>query len=125
MPDIINTIRYGTDLRILIVGGGVAGLTLGGLLQQRGFRPTMVERVPEYGKVGYVIVIWPSGSKILKGLGLYEDLLEKGCEFRSYKVSNYKGEIISTYSIDPVAEKYGDKLVAAAFGFKKSCAVTG
>lgn len=107
MPDNINTIRYGTDLRILIVGGGIAGLTLGGLLQQRGFRPTLVERVPEYGKVGYVIVIWPSGSKILKGMGLYEDLLEKGCEFRSYKVSNYKGETISTYSIDPVAEKYG------------------
>lgn len=102
-----NKIRYGSDLRILIVGGGVSGLTLAGLLQQRGFKPTVAEKVPEYGQVGYVIVIWPSGSKILKGLGLYEELLEKGCEFRSYKVSNYKGEIISTYSIDPVAEKYG------------------
>lgn len=107
MPDKYKNIRYGSDMRVLIVGGGVSGLTLAALLLQRGFTPTVVEKVPEYGKVGYVIVIWPSGSKILKGLGLYEDLLDKGCEFRSYKVSNYKGEIISTYSIDPVAEKYG------------------
>lgn len=105
--DRVNRIHYGTDLRILIVGGGVAGLTLGGLLSQRGFNPTIVERAPEYGEVGYVIVVWPSGSKILKGLGLYEDLLEKGCEFRKYEVYNSRGETISTYSIDPVAEKYG------------------
>lgn len=100
-------IRYGPDMKILIIGGGVAGLTLAGLLQRRGFAPKLVERTPEYGKVGYVIVIWPSGSRVLKGLGIYERLLEEGCQFTSYYVSNYKGEMIKTYTIDPVIEKYG------------------
>ena len=100
-------VRYGPDMKILIIGGGVAGLTLAGLLQRRGFNPKLVERAPKYGKVGYVIVIWPSGSRVLKGLGVYEKLLEEGCQFTSYYVSNYKGEVIKTYSIDPVAEKYG------------------
>ncbi len=100
-------VRYGPDMKILIIGGGVAGLTLAGLLQRRGFAPKLVERTPEYGKAGYVIVIWPSGSRVLKGLGIYERLLEEGCQFTSYYVSNYKGEMIKTYTIDPVIEKYG------------------
>ncbi len=102
-----STIRYGPDMKVLIIGAGVAGLTLGGLLQQRGFSPTIVDRAPKFGNVGYVIVVWPSGSRILKGLGLYNGLKESGCTFTKYNVSNYKGELIKTYSIDPVAEKYG------------------
>ena len=100
-------VRYGPDMRVLIVGGGIAGLTLMGLLRQRGFNPTLIEKAPAFGEVGYVIVLWPSGSRILKGLGVYERLMEEGRKFTNYYVSNYKGEIINTYSIDPVAEKYG------------------
>ncbi len=94
-------------MRTLIVGGGIAGLTLCGLLQQRGFDPTLVERAPEFGDVGYVIVVWPSGSRILKGLGLYERLQEQGCAFTSYNISNYRGKAINSYTIDSVVEKYG------------------
>ena len=100
-------IRYGPDMRVLIVGGGIAGLTLCGLLQQRGFHPTLVERAPEFGDVGYVIVVWPSGSRILKGLGLYERLQEQGCAFTSYNISNYRCKVINSYTIDSVVEKYG------------------
>ena len=100
-------IRYGPDMKTLIVGGGVAGLTLCGLLQQRGFHPTLVERAPKFGDVGYVIVVWPSGSRILKGLGLYERLKEQGCDFTNYNISNYRGKVINSYTIDSVVEKYG------------------
>ena len=100
-------VRYGTDMRILIVGGGISGLTLAGLLQQRGFSPTLVERAPEYGNVGYIIVLWPSGSRILKGLGIYEDLLEAGLPFSKYNVWDESGEILHSYSVLPVMEKYG------------------
>ena len=62
-------IRYGPEMGILIVGGGIAGLTLCSLLEQRSFSPTIVERAHKYGNVGYVIVLWPSESRILKGLG--------------------------------------------------------
>ena len=100
-------VRYGTDMRILIVGGGISGLTLTALLQQRGFKPTLVERVPEYGGVGFIIVLWPSGSRILKGLGLYEELLETGLPFEKYNVWNDGGEMLHSYSVLPVTDKYG------------------
>ncbi|MCY4263085.1 MAG: FAD-dependent monooxygenase [Candidatus Dadabacteria bacterium] len=100
-------LRYGPDMKILIVGGGIAGLTLCGLLEQRGFRPTLVERASGFGDVGYIIVVWPSGSRILKGLRLYELLKERGCAFSDYNISNYRGKIINSYTIDSVVEKYG------------------
>jgi len=100
-------VRYGPEMRVLIVGGGISGLTLAGLLRQRGFSPVLVERAPEYGSVGYIIVLWPSGSRILKGLGLYRRLLEVGLPFSTYNVWNEKGEMLRSYSVESVTEKYG------------------
>ncbi len=100
-------VRYGPEMRVLIVGGGISGLTLAGLLQQRGFKPTLIERIPEYGDVGYIIVLWPSGSRVLKGLGLYKRLLEVGLTFSTYNVWNEKGKKLHSYSVLPVTDKYG------------------
>lgn len=114
--DSINTdkyslpVRYGPEMRVLIVGGGIAGLTLAALLQQRGFNPTLVERIPEYGSVGYVIVLWPSGSRILKGLGVYKDLLDVGLQFTTYNVSDKQGQMIHSYSVKDVTDRYGPML---------------
>ena len=101
------SVRYGPEMKILIVGGGISGLTLGALLQQRGFIPTIVEKIPEYGDVGYVIVLWPSGSKILKGLNLYRKFEEIGHECTKYDVANEKGETLNIFSNDEVREEYG------------------
>ncbi|TDJ01738.1 MAG: FAD-dependent monooxygenase [Candidatus Dadabacteria bacterium] len=97
-------------MRILVVGGGIAGLTLTGLLQQRGFKPTLVEQIPEYGTIGYVIVLWPSGSRILKGLGVYRSLLDVGLQFTTYNVSDERGQMLHSYSVQNVIEKYGPML---------------
>jgi len=103
-------VRYGPEMRILVVGGGIAGLTLTGLLQQRGFKPTLVEQIPEYGTIGYVIVLWPSGSRILKGLGVYRSLLDVGLQFTTYNVSDERGQMLHSYSVQNVTEKYGPML---------------
>ncbi|HEV2356645.1 MAG TPA: FAD-dependent monooxygenase [bacterium] len=58
--------------RILIVGGGIAGLTLAGALHQRGFRPELVERSPSWDEiaVGAGIGVQPNAMRILRALGL-------------------------------------------------------
>jgi len=37
-----GNVRYGGEMRVLIVGGGIAGLTLAVLLRQRGFTPDVI-----------------------------------------------------------------------------------
>jgi 2-polyprenyl-6-methoxyphenol hydroxylase-like FAD-dependent oxidoreductase len=43
--------------RPLIVGGGIAGLTLAATLHQQGFCPELVERSPEWPAVGAGIML--------------------------------------------------------------------
>jgi 2-polyprenyl-6-methoxyphenol hydroxylase-like FAD-dependent oxidoreductase len=102
-----RSVRYGPELRVLIVGGGVAGLALAALLEQRGFSPVIVEQATTEGGADHVIGLWPAGSRILKGIGAYTRLQEVGAECARYLVANERGEILHKYSLAPVAEKYG------------------
>lgn len=102
-----EAVRYGREMSVLIAGGGIAGLTLAGLLQQRGFRPHVVERVPEYGQVGYIITLWPAGSRILKGLDLYPLLERRGVPLLRYTVANDGGQILRSFSTLPMDQQYG------------------
>jgi len=101
------TPRYGPELRVLIVGGGVTGLTLAALLEQRGFSPTVVERRIGYDHADCVLGLWPAGSRVLKGIGLFRAFLNIGLECARYTVANTAGAVLHSYSLEPLAERYG------------------
>ena len=56
--------------RILIVGGGIAGLSLAAALHQQGFTPELVERNPSWPAVGAGIHLHANGMRVLRALGL-------------------------------------------------------
>lgn len=99
--------RYGSEMRVLIVGGGIAGLTLAGLLQQRGFRPTVLEKAHDYADAGYALGLFPAGSRILKGLGLYRRFVEAGTEMQGFEICNAEGRLLHSYSMQGIAEQFG------------------
>lgn len=60
--------------RILISGGGIAGLTCAIALKRRGFDPLVIEREPTPRREGYMMDFFGSGWDIAARLGLTERL---------------------------------------------------
>src|SRR5690348_1131090 len=58
------------NAKILIVGGGIGGLTLAYWLKQHGFNPLVIERRAEYKRFGHALSISGHGVSILKEMGL-------------------------------------------------------
>lgn len=94
-------------MRVLIAGGGIAGLTLAALLKQRGLRPTVIERARDYHQLGYVLGVWPLGSRVLHGLGLHDQFLAMSEPMLTYNVCNGHGEVLHSYSFAEFDRQYG------------------
>jgi 2-polyprenyl-6-methoxyphenol hydroxylase-like FAD-dependent oxidoreductase len=93
-------------MRILIVGGGIAGLTLAALLRQRGFHPRVIEKRAA-GPAGYVIGLWPLGSRVLKGLGLYEAFGRESAVLKRFQIVDGGGSFEHSFPLDLMTRPYG------------------
>lgn len=71
-------------IRTLIVGAGIAGLTLACLMRQRGERPHIIERSSSFDDAGYNLGLYPLGSRVLHGLGLYDHPRNAAVTMRYY-----------------------------------------
>ncbi len=64
--------------RILIVGGGIAGLTLAAGLRRLGWTPTIVEQAPQFGAVGAGIVLNANAMAMLDRMALQTRFARRG-----------------------------------------------
>lgn len=95
-------------MKVLIVGGGIAGLTLGSLLQQRNVDYTIIEKNPVYNNdTNYVISLWPLGNRVLHGLNLYDRFTASSQEIMQYQVHNAGGQLLHSYDMTSFLHKYG------------------
>ncbi len=86
--------------RILIVGGGIAGLTLATALRQRGFRPELIERSPSWQTVGAGIAVQPNGMRILQALGMGAAVERAGAVIRHWSFCDQHGDVLSETDLD-------------------------
>lgn len=94
-------------MRIIIAGAGVGGMALAALLRKRGVKAEMYERAESLEQSGYMISLYPVGSRIFHGLGLMEDFLKASARMDAYTVYNGHGEEIHTYDIGGALAKFG------------------
>jgi len=80
---------------ILIVGGGIAGLTLGAALSRRGIACEIVERDRDSKTVGAGITLYPNGLRALAALGLADAVREAGAAVERVRTLRKTGELVA------------------------------
>jgi len=81
-------------MRVLIAGGGIAGLAFALGLKQRGIDCEVYESVPEMRALGVGITLLPHAMRELSALGLEPALREAGIENTTHKFFNRFGQWI-------------------------------
>lgn len=94
-------------MRALIVGAGIAGLTLSALLRQKGIRPQLVDRAPDFDAAGYMLALFPMGNRVLHGLGAFDAFLARSEPMDTYTMCNGHGEAMQTFDIAGALGKFG------------------
>jgi 2-polyprenyl-6-methoxyphenol hydroxylase-like FAD-dependent oxidoreductase len=88
--------------RILIVGGGIAGLALARALQQRGLATELVERAIEGDHAGTGLFLPANGVRVLRMLGLHESVRSRGCVILRQRVLDHRGRLLLDVALDDI-----------------------
>ena len=80
--------------RILIVGGGIGGLSLSTALHRQGYTPELIERNPAWPAVGAGINLPANGVRVLRALGLGEAVACHAAVLRRWGFFDQQGELL-------------------------------
>jgi 2-polyprenyl-6-methoxyphenol hydroxylase-like FAD-dependent oxidoreductase len=93
--------------RILIVGGGIAGLSLSAALRQRGIDAEIVERKALWEPVGGGIAVQPNAMRVLHRLGIGAAIERAGAVVHHWQFLDEQGEMLCDVELDALWGKIG------------------
>jgi FAD-dependent urate hydroxylase len=85
----------GADLRILVVGAGIAGLGAARALRQRGFAADVVERDPGWAHTGAGIYLPGNAIRALRALGLESAVAERAAPIPHQRLCDHRGNLLA------------------------------
>jgi 2-polyprenyl-6-methoxyphenol hydroxylase-like FAD-dependent oxidoreductase len=89
-------------MRILIVGGGIAGLALARALEQRGVTADLIERQPTRPNGGAGLYLPGNATRALDQLGLLPEVLERAFPIRRQRILDWRGKELNSVDTDTV-----------------------
>jgi len=97
---------------VLIVGGGIGGLGAALAAGRRGFDVTVLERAPEFVEIGAGLQLAPNATRVLKGLGVLDSVLDVGVlPDRLVLASAVSGDELTSLDLRNFDELYGGPYV--------------
>lgn len=97
------------DLKVIIIGAGIGGLTTGIALKQAGYDVTIYERVSQLRPAGAGISLWSNGVKVLNRLGLGDKMAAIGGEMNRMEYRSHRDEPLSNIDLKPLFGKVGQR----------------
>jgi 2-polyprenyl-6-methoxyphenol hydroxylase-like FAD-dependent oxidoreductase len=85
---------------VLVVGGGIAGLTTAAALHRRGFATELVERQPTWRALGAGFLVQANGMRALLSLGLAADVEKAGSVVRRWQFCDEQGDVLSDTDLE-------------------------
>ena len=99
------------NMKALIIGGGIGGLSLANALQQRNIAYQLFEAAPAFGEVGAGILLGANAMQIYQDLGLAESIYQKGQVLHAAHITDETGRMISSMPLQQMEKTYGVKTV--------------
>ena len=101
--------------RILIVGGGLAGLALARALGRAGFAPELIEREAGWADAGTGMYLPANGVRALRALGLEEAVAARAAPITHQRLLDHHGRLLAEIDLDAL---WGD--VGACLGLPRA-----
>ncbi|GAB3765482.1 FAD-dependent oxidoreductase [Microlunatus parietis] len=100
--------QQGSGPRVLIVGAGIAGVTVAQLLRRAGLRPVLVERGHDRGHPGYMLALMPMVDPALDELGVRNAYRAASVPLSRYGLYGHTGRRLRVDSMSAILDRYGD-----------------
>jgi 2-polyprenyl-6-methoxyphenol hydroxylase-like FAD-dependent oxidoreductase len=95
-------------LRVLVVGAGVAGLTLAQGLRATGLSPVLVERASSHADAGYMLALMPFVNPALDRIGVADAYRDASVPLRRYGLHGHTGKLLREYAMGDLFDAFGD-----------------
>lgn len=94
------------DLSILVVGGGIGGLTSAIALRQRGYTVDVIEKDPDWSVYGVGIIQQANVVRAVAALGVIDDYIEAGYGYDFVEIYAPNDELVAKVPVHRLVEQY-------------------
>lgn len=89
---------------ILVIGGGIGGLSIARELALRGMKATVLERAPQLNPVGAGIIMNPNAMGVLERNGLADEVRRDSWPYLARETRDQRGRLLATRDYKPLYE---------------------
>jgi salicylate hydroxylase len=105
-------VQHTSEVDVVVVGGGIGGLSNALALSRKGLKVKVLERASEFGEVGAGLQIAPNCTRILEQWGLLDEALALGVTPDNLVMKDaVDGSVLTRLDLSDTRERYGSPYI--------------